>query len=206
MKGLFLSIFLMMAPVAALHAAPAATNLYEIEVVVFENRLSGLEGGELWAREREKPASTGKDKPVSAGETSPANSSLSATAAALENSGRHHVLAHLRWRQSAEAKSVSKPVKISNTAGATGWLAAVLSEPLSDRGDESGLARNARRRSIQRGSGKRCCGVSPERAPAHQGIGDPLLRPPEIRRTGAGFARQGRCSALNDQGNHLFQQ
>ena len=117
MKGLFLSIFLMMAPVASLQAAPASTNLYEIEVVVFENRLSGLEGGELWAHGQEKPASTGKDKPVSAGGTPPANSSLSATAAALENSGRHHVLAHLRWRQTAEAKSVSKPVHLGNTTG-----------------------------------------------------------------------------------------
>lgn len=117
MKGLFLSIFLMMAPVAALRAAPAATNLYDIEVVVFENRLSGLESGELWAREREKPASAAKDKPVSAGKNPPANSSLSAAAAALEKSGRHHVLAHLRWQQNAEAKSVSKPVNISNTTG-----------------------------------------------------------------------------------------
>jgi len=116
-KGLFLSIFLMMAPVASLQAAPASTNLYEIEVVVFENRLSGLEAGELWARERENPSNTGKDKPVSAGGNPPANSSLSATAAALEKSGQHHVLAHLRWRQTAEAKSVSKPVNISNAAG-----------------------------------------------------------------------------------------
>jgi hypothetical protein len=116
-KGLILSMFLVMAPVAALQAAPAATNMYEIEVVVFENRLSGLEGNELWAREREKPVSAGKDKPTSTGENPPADSVLSAAAAALENSGRHHVLAHLRWRQSAEAKSVSKPVNISNTTG-----------------------------------------------------------------------------------------
>jgi hypothetical protein len=116
-KGLFLSIFLMLAPVAALRAAPASTNSYEIEVVVFENRLSSLEGNELWAREPEKPASTGKDKPVSAGENPPADSALSAAAAALEKSGQHHVLAHLRWRQAAEAKSVSKPVNISNAAG-----------------------------------------------------------------------------------------
>jgi hypothetical protein len=127
-KGLFLSIFLMMAPVASLQAAPASTNLYEIEVVVFENRLSGLEAGELWAREREKPSNTGKDKPVSAGGNPPANSSLSATAAALEKSGRHHVLAHLRWRQNAEAKSVSKPVNISNAAaGLNGSLRFYLS-------------------------------------------------------------------------------
>jgi len=116
-KGSFLSIFLMMAPVAALHAAPAATNSYEIEVVVFENRLSSLESNELWARETEKPTSTGKDKPVSAGENPPADSALSAAAAALEKSGRHHVLTHLRWRQTAEAKSVSKPVNIGNVAG-----------------------------------------------------------------------------------------
>jgi hypothetical protein len=116
-KGLFLSIFLIMAPVATLYAAPAATNLYEIEVVVFENRLSDLEGGELWARNPEKPASAGKDKPASTGKAPPADSGLSAAAAALEKSGRHRVLTHLRWRQSAEAKSVSKPVKISNTTG-----------------------------------------------------------------------------------------
>lgn len=117
MKGPFLSIFLILAPVAALHAAPAATNSYEIEVLVFENRLSSLEGNELWAREPEKPANAGKNKPVSAGENPPADSALSAAAAALEKSGRHHVLAHLRWRQTAEAKSVSKPVNIGNAAG-----------------------------------------------------------------------------------------
>lgn len=118
MKGLLLSIFLIMAPVATLPAAPETTNLYEIEVVVFENRLSTLEGGELWAREQGQPANTEKDKPVNTGENPPPGSVLSAAAAALEKSGRHHVLAHLRWRQNAEAKSVSKPVNIGNTTGA----------------------------------------------------------------------------------------
>ena len=37
--------------------------------------------------------------------------------AALEKSGRHPVLAHLRWQQSAEAKSLSKPVQIGSAAG-----------------------------------------------------------------------------------------
>ncbi len=118
MKGLFLSIFLIIAPTTAPHAAPAATSMYEIEVVVFENRLSDMEGGELWARAQEKPANTEKDEPVSAAEPPPADSALSAATAALEKSGRHHVLAHLRWQQSAEAKSVSKPVIISSAAGA----------------------------------------------------------------------------------------
>lgn len=117
MKGLFLSILLITAPITALHAAPVTTNTYEIEVVVFENRLSDLEGSELWRREREKPAGTEKDESVSAGEKPSEDSALSAATTALEKSGRHHVLAHLRWQQSAEAKSVSKPVKISNVEG-----------------------------------------------------------------------------------------
>lgn len=128
MKGLLLAIFLIAAPVAALHAAPVATNMYDVEVVVFENRLSDLENGELWARDPEKSAAAGKDESVSAGENPPADSALSAAAAALEKSGRHHVLARLRWQQSAEAKSVSKPVKISNTAaGLDGSLRFYLS-------------------------------------------------------------------------------
>jgi hypothetical protein len=116
-KGLFLSILLIIAPVMSLHAAPAATNMYEIEVVVFENRLSDIEGGEFWTRSRNKPVSAEKEETVVAGENPPADSPLSTATTALEKSGRHRVLAHLRWKQSAEAKSVSKPVKISNAAG-----------------------------------------------------------------------------------------
>lgn len=128
MKRLFLTIFLFIGPITALHAAPAASNMYEIEVVVFENRLSDLEGGELWTRAREKPASAEKDEAVAVGEKPPEDSSLSAALTALEKSGRHRVLAHLRWQQSAEAKSVSKPVKISNVeSGLDGSLRFYLS-------------------------------------------------------------------------------
>ena len=128
MKGLLLSIALIIAPLISLHAAPATTNMYEIEVVVFENRLSDLEGSELWTREQGNPLSTEKDDSVVAGEKPPADSALSAAATALEKTGRHHVLAHLRWQQSAEAKSVSKPVKISNTeSGLNGSLRFYLS-------------------------------------------------------------------------------
>jgi len=117
MKGLLLSIFLLLAPVMSLHAAPTAPNMYEIELVVFENRLTDLEGGELWTRGPEAAVSTEKDESVAIAEKPAADSPLSAAVAALEKSGRHHVLAHLRWQQSAEAKSASKPVKISNVEG-----------------------------------------------------------------------------------------
>ncbi len=76
MKGLLLSIFLIAAPLTALHAAPAATNMYDIEVVVFENRLSDLESGELWVRDPEKPASAAKDDSVTTGEKPSTDASL----------------------------------------------------------------------------------------------------------------------------------
>ncbi len=116
-KRLFLILILASVPGMPAYAAAPSTNVYEIEVVVFENRIPDLEGDEHWARDPDKSASTDMNDAVSVGEKPAADSALSATAAALESSGRHHVLAHLRWQQSAEAKSVSKPVKVVSTDG-----------------------------------------------------------------------------------------
>jgi hypothetical protein len=117
-KRLFLILILASVPGLLAYAAAPSTNVYEIEVVVFENRLPDLEGGELWARNPDKSAAADMNDAVSIGEKPAADSALSATAAALESSGRHHVLTHLHWQQSAEAKSVSKPVKVASTDGA----------------------------------------------------------------------------------------
>jgi len=117
-KRLFLILILASAPGMPAQAAAPSINVYEIEVIVFENRIPDLEGGELWARAPDKSATADVNDAVSVGEKPAADSALSATAAALESSGRHHVLAHLRWQQSAEAKSVSKPVKVVSTDGA----------------------------------------------------------------------------------------
>jgi hypothetical protein len=117
-KKLLLILILASAPGLLVYAAAPSTNFYEIEVVVFENRIPDLEGDEHWARDPGKSAGTDMNESVSAGEKPAADSALSATAAALESSGRHHVLAHLRWQQSAEAKSVSKPVKVMSADGA----------------------------------------------------------------------------------------
>jgi Peptidoglycan-binding protein, CsiV len=116
-KRLFLIITLVFAPITLLHAATPVNNVYEVEVIVFENRMPDLEGGELWRNVPDKSADSDIAEAINAGEPAPADSSLAAAADALEKSGRHHVLAHLRWQQTAEAKSVSKPVKIANADG-----------------------------------------------------------------------------------------
>lgn len=117
MYRLLLSLFLMSLPLTSLLAAPATTNTYEIEVVVFENRLADLEGGETWPRTQPGPVTAEKDEMLVAGEKLLPDSPLWEAAVALERTGQHHVLTHLRWQQSAEAKSISKRVKISNETG-----------------------------------------------------------------------------------------
>jgi hypothetical protein len=88
--------------------------VYEIEVLVFENKLSGLEAGELWKHDTDKTLNAEIAEAVTAGEKPPIDSALAAAVAKLVNSGQYRVLAHLRWTQTAEAKSVSKPVKIKS--------------------------------------------------------------------------------------------
>lgn len=117
MKRLLLIFLLLSATFMPAYAAAPTTSLYEIEVVVFENRNPDLEGDELWDRDPDKSANAEMSDAVSVGAVPAADSALAETRNALEQSGRHHVLAHLRWQQSAEAKSVSKPVKIASPDG-----------------------------------------------------------------------------------------
>lgn len=109
-------VFAPLAPVFA--AAPASTpNVYDIEVIVFQNQMPDLEGGEIWRNNPEQSVNPDMAQAVAIGEPAPPDAFLSPAADALEKSGRHHVLAHLHWQQAAEAKSVSKPVKISGPNG-----------------------------------------------------------------------------------------
>ena len=131
MQRLFLIFILVFTPITLPYAATQSSNVYEVEVVVFENRTPDLDGGELWKRDLGISADTDMKDAVTAGEIPPADSLLSPAAAALEKSGEHHVLAHLRWEQSAEAKSLSQPVKIVNAeSGLDGTLRFYLSRYL----------------------------------------------------------------------------
>ena len=127
-KRLLILMLLAVAPATALQAAGTTGNVYQVEVVVFENRLPSLEGGEIWSHDTVKTEIGDAAEAVSTGVTPAPNSPLSSAAAALEKSGRHHVLAHLIWEQNVDAKSVTKPVKIDDPAdGLSGTLRFYLS-------------------------------------------------------------------------------
>lgn len=97
----------------AFAVAPTAVPLYEIEVLVFEQRHPDLEGDELWAGQpAEAPALLSEAVPVP-GAAPGEETTLARAAAALQKDGRYRVLAHTRWQQPAEARSAVTPVRIA---------------------------------------------------------------------------------------------
>jgi hypothetical protein len=114
-------IIILFAAIASLiSTADAATTSgetnYEVEVLVFENRLPELEGGELWTQDRTQPLGPEAAGALTVGAALP-ESNLTPAAAALEVDGRHRILTHKRWLQSADAKSTTKLMRINNGTG-----------------------------------------------------------------------------------------
>ncbi len=102
--------------IATVHAAPATTT-YDVEVVVFENRLPQLEGSELWTRDNVHTPIADLADAITAAEAPAGKSNLSVAATALERDGSYRVLVYQHWRQTADEKSATKPVRLRNTDG-----------------------------------------------------------------------------------------
>lgn len=95
---------------AALAAAPSAPSTYEIEVLVFENRLPDLDGAEQWGVSRSNPVQEAANAIVLG--AVPTGSDLAGVAAGLQNDARYRLLTHRRWIQAAENKPASSPVLV----------------------------------------------------------------------------------------------
>ena len=90
-------------------------STYEIEAVVFENRLPELVGDELLARDPAKTKIRGLENAV-VPEKMEGDSFLQPTITSLlEKDGHYRVLAHLRWIQTVDAKSIAKPMRVTST-------------------------------------------------------------------------------------------
>lgn len=103
-------------PLALLALSPvpagAVDNLYDVEVLVFENRLPDLEGGEMWNRDTVDTRLPGLADSLPASPGNLTGSPLAGSAEALKRDGRYRVLSHQRWTQVADARSTVKAVRI----------------------------------------------------------------------------------------------
>ena len=118
MRRLMITLWVaVLGPWFAVQAAttPGGTT-YEVEVLVFENRLPELEGGELWTRDTVQPLGPEINDAVTVGTALP-ESDLTRVAEILENDGHYRILTHKRWLQNTEAKSTTRPMRINSMDG-----------------------------------------------------------------------------------------
>lgn len=87
-------------------------STYEIEIVVFENRLPELTGDEMLARDAEArvkklESAVTPEAAVNRPYLYPTLTSL------LDQDGHYRVLAHQHWQQTIDAKTVARPVRVT---------------------------------------------------------------------------------------------
>lgn len=96
-------------------AAPSdKESTYAIEAVVFENRLPELVGDELLARDPAKTKIRGLENAIVPEKIEGDSFLHPAITQSLEQDGHFRVLAHLRWVQTVDAKSIAKPVRVAS--------------------------------------------------------------------------------------------
>ena len=99
-------------------AAPAAAgdkeSTYDIEVLVFENRLPDLIGDELLARDAGETRRRAVENAVSLAPLPGESYFQPAIARLLEKDGHYRVLASHHWLETLDAKTVTKPVRIES--------------------------------------------------------------------------------------------
>jgi hypothetical protein len=99
----------------AVHAAPAAEApppSYSVELVVFQNLRSDLDGGELWVSKLVPADAATPGQTVAATGPVPQDSELAKAKAALEKSGDYAILAHRFWVQEARPETEASRMSV----------------------------------------------------------------------------------------------
>lgn len=94
-----------------------ASDLFEVEVIVFQNIQAELEGNEVWDNERITMEFVDIDKAVEANKTPQENSDLTKAYEMLDSDSNYRVLMHKQWLQYASPQSDSKLVRLSTVDG-----------------------------------------------------------------------------------------
>lgn len=114
---------------STVQAASSTTNspdLYQIEILVFQNQLSYLEGEELWTEDVVDTELPGITEAVTIGSRPAPASDLSKAAITLEADGNYRVLVHRLWQQPANPRSEAKWVHIKSFSLGTPELEGTL--------------------------------------------------------------------------------
>lgn len=115
---IFSAVLLLAASLPSLAAAPGGTadkeSTYQVEVLVFENQLPDLQGGELLTRDTAKPLPAVSDTAQPPEKIPGASYMQPAITTLLQKDGHYRILAHARWLQSLDAKEIAKPVRITS--------------------------------------------------------------------------------------------
>ena len=102
--------------VVAAHGAPTATT-YDVEILIFENKLPDLEGGELWTHDNAHTPRKPEFADATVIDDGASDATFTAAVSALERNGSYRVLLHRRWRQAAEEKSATKAMRLRDKDG-----------------------------------------------------------------------------------------
>lgn len=89
-------------------------STYEIEVVVFENRLPELVGDELLTRDPAKAKVRNLESAIVPKKIEGDSFLQPAITKSLEQDGHYRVLASLHWFQTVDARSIAKPIRVTS--------------------------------------------------------------------------------------------
>jgi hypothetical protein len=100
-------------------AAPrdSMPSIYEVEVVVLQNNLPDLEGGELWSQDRVNTDIADLDKAVQVKDVPDPDSDLSKALANLDADSSYRVLFHKRWVEEARPEGDAELIRINSDDG-----------------------------------------------------------------------------------------
>lgn len=116
---IFVPIFLFSLPALSATTSVRTTSIkvYEVEVIVFQNIQSKLDGNEIWINERIEMELKDIDSAVDAWDIPRPDSELSMAFDILDSDGSYRVLSHKRWLQNASPRSDSRLVRLSTDDG-----------------------------------------------------------------------------------------
>lgn len=114
-QTIIVTLLCLMLPVLALGQwSTTSDDLFEIEVLVFQNHLAYLEGEELWTSDTVNTELPGLAEAIDVRNELKGDSAVAKAAITLEADGHYRVLIHKRWLQTAEPRSEAKWIRVSD--------------------------------------------------------------------------------------------